>query len=237
MNDSRVERCALLGGVMFVVLDTAVAIVGGEPPGGAASASEISTYFADHAAGVEAGLWLFGIAAVALIWWSGSLWRWMVRAEGGSARLAVVSVIGLVLAGALSLAASAVWAAMALHIDTVGPSAPFAYALGALMLAASGFGVATHVLATSIVGWRARALPVWLVGCAVLSAAAFIVSGVLTATSTGEAAKTVGLAGFVLWCLWILGVTFRLWRETPVRPTVTGGTTSEASPSVVAPAR
>jgi hypothetical protein len=237
MNDSRWERFALLGGVVFVVLDAVVAVVGGEPPGGAASASEISAYFADHAAGLEAGLWLFGIAAGALIWWSGSLWRWMVRAEGGSARLAVVSIIGLVLAGALSLAASAVWAAMALHVDAVGSSAPFTYALGGLMLAASGFGVATHVLATSIVGWHARALPVWLVGCAVLSAAAFIVSGVLTATSTGEAAKTVGLAGYVLWCLWILGITFQLWREATRRPTLAGETTGEAPQGIVAHAR
>lgn len=237
MNDSRWERLGLLGGVVFVVLDAVVAVVGGEPPAGAASASEISAYFAEHAAGLEAGLWLFGIAAVALIWWSGSLWRWMVRAEGASARLAVVSVVGLVLAGALSLAASAVWAAMALHIDAVGSSAPFAYALGALMLAASGFGVATHVLATSVVGWRARALPAWVVGCGALSAAAFIVSGVLTATSTDEAAKTVGLAGFALWCLWILGVTFRLWREASARPTVAGHTISEALPSVIAHAR
>lgn len=237
MNDSRWERLGLLGGVVFVVLDAVVAVVGGEPPVGAASTSEISAYFAEHAAGLEAGLWLFGIAAVALIWWSGSLWRWMVRAEGGSARLAVVSVVGLVLAGALSLAASAVWAAMALHIDAVGSSAPFAYALGALMLAASGFGVATHLLATTIVGWRARALPVWLVGCAVLSAAAFIVSGVLTATTTGQVAKTVGLAGFVLWCLWILGVSVRLWRDTPVRPTVTGDAVSETRPGALVHAR
>jgi hypothetical protein len=126
---------------------------------------------------------------------------------------------------------------MALHIDAVGSSAPFAYALGALMLAASGFGVATHILATSVAGWRARALPAWVVGCGGLSAAAFIVSGVLTATSTGEAAKTVGLAGFVLWCLWILGVSVRLWRDTPVRPTVTGDAVSETPPGALAHAR
>jgi len=237
MNDVRWERLGVLGGVVFVVLDLVVAGVGGEPPGGAASAQEISAYFVDHAAGLEAGLWLFGIAAVALMWWSGSLWRWMVRAEGGAARLAAVSIVGLALAGALSLTASAVWAAMALHISDVGASAPFVYSLGALMLAASGFGVATHVLAASIAGARARALPAWTVGCAVLSAAAFIVSGVLTATTTSEVAKSTGLVGFVLWCVWILATSFRMWRDSPRLPLIVPDTASAAPTRLVADAR
>lgn len=234
MNDARRERLGLIGGVLFVALDLVVAVVGGEPPSGAASSQQIHAYFVDHAAGLEAGLWLFGIAAVGLMWWSGSLWRWMVRAEGGGARLAVVSVVGLALAGALSLTGSSVWAAMALHIDDVGASTPFAYSLGALMLAASGFGVATHVLATSIVGARARALPAWVAGCGFLSAAAFIVSGVLTATSTADAAKSIGLVGFVLWCGWILAITFRMWRDCPPVPDIS----REAAPTrLVADAR
>ena len=97
------ERYGALGGVVFVGLDVIVAVLGGEPPPTDADRSEIAHYLADKASAIEAGLWLFGLASVALVWWSGSRRRRMVRSETGSARLAVVSLIGLALAGALSL--------------------------------------------------------------------------------------------------------------------------------------
>ena len=98
------------------------------------------------------------LASVALIWWCGSLWRRMVRSEAGAARLAVVSLVGLALAGALSLASASVSAALALRIDEVGDELLVFHTLAAVLLAASGFGVATHLLATSILGARTRTL-------------------------------------------------------------------------------
>lgn len=213
MDDSKWERLGALGGLVFVVLDGAVAVLGGEPPASGGSVSEISAYFSEHQAALEAGLWLFGLASVALIWWFGSLWKRMVRAEGGAPRLAVVSLVGFILAGALSLTSSAVWAATAVRIEDVGESAPFLYTLGSVLLAASGFGVATHLLATNVLGARTRTLPSWLVIGGLLSAAAFLVSAVLGATDQGDASNLIGFAGFVLWCAWILGVSHRIWTE------------------------
>lgn len=134
MEDSRWERYAALGGVGFVVLDVVVAVLGGEPPAADASRSEVAGHFADKGPAIEAGLWLFGLAAMALIWWFGSLWRRMVRSEGGSARLAVVSLVGLALAGALSLTSSSVSAAVSLRIDEVGDDLLVVHTLAVLLL-------------------------------------------------------------------------------------------------------
>ena len=152
MDDRRGERLAVLGGVAFVLLDVTVAVLGGEPPASDAGRLEISRYLADHGAAIEAGLWLFGIATVALMWWMGSLWRLMVRAEGGAPRLAVVSLLGLAIAGSMSLAASAVSAAAATRIDDLGAGVTAFHSMSVLLLAAAGFGIAAHLLSVSTGG-------------------------------------------------------------------------------------
>lgn len=216
MDDSRWERYGALGGVVFVVLDVVVAVLGGEPPATGAGRSEVASYFADKGAAIEAGLWLFGLASVALIWWSGSLWRRMVRSEGGSARLAVVSLVGLALAGALSLASASVSVAAAMRIEDVGDALQIFHTLAAVLLTASGFGVATHLLATSALGARTKTLPSRVVTVGVLSALGFLGSAILGATGSGDASGAVGFVGFVLWCGWILAVSYRMWSDLRV---------------------
>lgn len=220
MEDRQGERLAALGGVVFVVLDVAVAVLGGEPPASDAGRVEITRYLSGHRVGVEAGLWLFGLAAVALMWWMGSLWRRMVRAERGSARLAVVSLAGLAVAGSLSLAAAAVLAAAEARVDDLGAAVTVVHSMSVLLLAASGFGVATHLLATSVLGARTGTLPSWVVGVGVLSAASFLGSAVLTTTVGGGAADAIGALGFALWCVWILAVSAVMWRDVGDRSVV-----------------
>ena len=213
MSDSKWERYGALGGVVFVMLDLAVAFLGGEPPATDAARSDVVRHFADHTAAIEAGLWLFGLGTVALMWWSGSLWRRMVRSEGEVARLAVVSMVGLAVAGALSLASTSVSTATALRIDDVGDSLVVLHAISVILLAASGFGVATHVLAASVLGARTHSLPSWVVGVGLVSAAGFVGSVVFDATAHAEWAATASIVGFSFWCVWILGVSSCMWRD------------------------
>lgn len=216
MEDSKWERYGAFGGVVFVVLDVVVAVLGGEPPATDAGRSEVASYFADKGPAIEAGLWLFGIATIALVWWTGPLWRRMVRAEAGGARLAVVSVVGLALAGALSLGSASVSVAVALRIDEVGDDLLVFHTLAVVLLAASGFGVATHLLATSVLGARTGTLPSWVVAVGVLSALGFLASAILGATASGDASSAIGVVGFALWCVWILGVSSCMWRDLHV---------------------
>jgi len=213
MDDRRGERLGVLGGVVFVVLDVAVAVMGGEPPAGDAGATEIIRYLTDRGAAIEAGLWLFGLASLALMWWMGSLWRRMVRSEGGAARLAVVSLVGLAVAGALSLASSAVTAAAETRVDDLGGEVVVFHSMAVLLLAASGFGVAAHLLSTSVLGARTRSLPRWVVVIGVASALGFLGAAVGGATAGGGASDAIGALGFALWCLWILAVSSVMWRD------------------------
>jgi hypothetical protein len=221
VDNSKWERYAALGGVVFVLLDVVVAVLGGEPPATDAPRREVAGYFADKGPAIEAGLWLFGLASVALTWWFGSLWRRMVRSEGGAARLAVVSLVGLALAGALALASASVSAATALRIDEAGDALLVFHTLSAVLLAASGFGVATHLLATSILGARTGTLAAWVVAVGVVAALGFLVSAVLGATTSGDTSSAVGLVGFALWCVWILGVSHRMWSDLRVPASAT----------------
>lgn len=206
------ERYGALGGVLFVLLDGVATGMSGAPPG-SGSAEEAAKYFVDNGPGLQTGLWLFALSTIALMWWFGSLWMLLVRSEHEGQFFAVVSLAGLIVGGALSLTSTVVMAAASLHPDEVAANAGFVYSLGYVLLATSGFGLAVHVMATIISGARTGALARWLVGLGGVAAVCLVVSGVIAATSTSEMAANIGLIGFVAWCVWILGISYRLWND------------------------
>lgn len=203
------ERLAPIGGVAFVLVDLVVAVLSGEPPATGAAPASITGYYVEHAQGVQAGLWLFGLAVILLIFWFAGLWRWMVRVEQGNPGLAVASLLGLCIAGALALASSAVWSTVALQPGSVEDIAT-CHALGAMLSAAAGVGIAAHLLATNLVGIGQRSLPMWITGIGLLSAAGWIAQVVAATTSADGAYSSIGLAAFLLWCVWIVGISHRL---------------------------
>lgn len=206
------DRYGALAGVVFVVLDVVVAVVGGEPLAVDAPVDEVVAHYTSRRPAIGVGLWLFGLASVALLWWFGSLYPRLVRTEQGVPRLAIVSLMGLVLAGALSLTAAAVGATLALRVDALRASAVGLHVLASGPLyTASGFGLAAHLLATTALGVRSRLQPRWLVALGVLSAVGFLASAVLGSITAGSVPNAVGLGAFALWCLWILGVSREMW--------------------------
>ncbi len=215
MNDSKWVRYAAIGGVAFVVLNIVGAILAGSPPAANASAAKIAKYYADKDSGLKATLWLGGIGSVGLVWWFGSLWRRMSRAEAGAHRLSVVSLIGLGLGGALFMASASVNAAIALHPADVGDGARAFYTLSVVLLSASGFGLATHLLATNILGLRAKMFPTWLAWLGVVAGFAFLVAAVLGSATDSSSGIAAGFVGFIGWSVWILGVSSIIWRDAP----------------------
>lgn len=208
------ERRAAVAGLLYVALDVVVGVMAGAPPAPGAPNPEITDYITGHRAGLAVGLWLFGLASVALLWWFGSLWGRMVAAEGGTSRLAVVSLAGLVLGGTLAFASSSVMATLGLVADAgIGGDVRLMYALAAVLLSASGFGLGAHLLATNLLAIRTGMLATGLAGLGLLSAAAFLVSAVLGAVDNDATSNTVSLIGFALWLSWIVGVSWRMWSS------------------------
>lgn len=205
------ERTAALAGVLYVALDLVVGVMAGAPPSPAAPKSEIVAYIADHRAGLAVGLWLFGLATIPLLWWFGFLWVRMVHAEADTPRLAVVSLTGLLLGGTMALASAVVMAALGL-LPTEADGAVTLYTLAAVFLSAAGFGLATHLIATNVLASRSNTLTRWLVVVGLVSALAFLVSAVLGALSNDAISNAISLIGFVLWLVWILGVSLRMWN-------------------------
>lgn len=208
------ERVAAFAGVLYVVLDVVVGVMAGSPPTPAAPQAEIVAYIADHRAGLAAGLWLFGLATLPLLWWFGSLWAHMVHAEARSPRLAVVSLAGLLLGGTMALASAVVLATLAL-LPTDADGVVALYTVAAVFLSAAGFGLSTHLVATNILSARHRLLPRWLIVVGLVSALGFLTAAILGSLNTDAASNTVSLVGFGLWLGWILGVSYHLNALTP----------------------
>lgn len=215
MDDVKWERCGAQGGVAFVVLAAASGVLGGQPPSANDPAGDIVEYLDGNKTSLQAGLWLLGFGVIALTMWFASLWRRMERAESGAPWLAVVSLVGLAMVAPLALLSSAIWATTAMRIEQVGEDAAFYYTLGSVVLAVEGFGLATHLLATNLLGIRARMLPLWIVVLGFASALAFLVTAVLGASDT-DVNGSVGLVAFVLWLVWIVGVSACIWRDAAV---------------------
>lgn len=205
------ERTAALAGALFVALDMVVGVMAGAPPSPGAPEDEILAYLADHRTGLAVGLWLFGLATIPLLWWFGSLWVRLVHAEAGTPRLAVVSLAGLLLGGTMALASAVMMAALGL-LPTDAEGAVTVYTIAAVLLSAAGFGLAAHLLAANVLAARGDTFTRWLVVVGLVSASAFLVSAVLGAVSNDATSNTIGLIGFVLWLVWILGVSHRMWH-------------------------
>ena len=92
-TDAIGARFAAAAGVAFVVLTLASTFAAGSPPASDASAAKIATYFHDHSGGIRAQLLLGGLGIAALLWWFGTLWRLLSRAENDRPRLAVVAAL------------------------------------------------------------------------------------------------------------------------------------------------
>lgn len=215
MDDSKWARYAALGGVVFVVLNVVGAILAGSPPAADESATKIADYFADNGDGVKAALWLGGLGSVGLVWWFGSLWRRMSRAEGGQHRLAIVSLLGLGLGGALFMASASVSSAAAFRLTELGEGTQVFYTLSVVLLSAAGFGVGIHLIATSALSFRAKMLPAWLAWLGALAGLAFLISAVIGSASESSATFVFGFIGFIGWSVWILGISYVMWSEAP----------------------
>ena len=185
MDESRWAKYAALGGIWFVVLNVIGAFLPGTPPKTTDSALKIAKYFHDHQRGIKVGTMLIGLGLIGLFWWFGSLWRLMVDAEGGRARMSVVALIGLGVAGGLALMSGVVSSTVALQLAAV-----------------TSLSYRTKLFApwVNVIGWFAALF--------------FLISTVGVVTDRNWIG-VLGLVSFLVWCLWIVVVSVNLWQRVP----------------------
>jgi hypothetical protein len=229
MDDAKWEKYAALGGVVFVVLSVVGSFIAGAPPATDDSAAEIADWFSDNAGAIQASQLISGLGVIALIWWAGSLFRKMSRAEDGRPRLAVVTIVGFVFGGVFALMSGGIMSATALRIDEIGEGAQVFYAIGSVLLATSAFGIVAALSAVNALSLRTQMWPRWLTYVGMLAAVLFLVGSIGTATDAGGI-MVFGLIGFLVWSVWILGVSYELWKH----PTTASSPTPVSAAAAVA---
>ena len=216
MDDKKWEKLAALGGVVFVVLNLVGIIAPGSPPSADDTNDEVLKWLVDNASGIKIAALMPGLSIIALVWWFGSLWRRMSKAENGNHRLSVVALVGLAASGALYLASVSVVATVAIQVDEVGADpAKFFYVLSAVLLSMAGPFLAVHLLGVNAIALRSGFLPKW-VGYLGVFSAVLQASSLLGATTDADPATLLGFAAFITWSVWILVVSIHMWRTAEV---------------------
>jgi hypothetical protein len=207
------ERYAALGGgVLFIVLVIASIVIPGSTPMSSDSPTKILNYFRDHKHSIEVAAFIGGLATIPILWWAGSLWARLRRAEGGQPRLALIAVLGLLVGGAGQLVSSAVLSTVALRLDGVSANgARFFFVLSTGAASVGSVGLAVLVLATSVLVFRTRVFPIWVGWLGVVDAIAFLVASYAVA-STSDTIAAFGFAAFILWAIWLLTLSIIMFR-------------------------
>ena len=211
MEETKWERYAALGGFVFVVCNVIGSLLPGGPPTTDDSSVKVASYFKDHAGAIKIGQLLGGLATIGLLWWLGSLWRMMCRAENERPRLAVVAAVSLGMGGVMALLSGAVTTTTALRIDDLAVDPKFFLILSNVMLASAGFFVVAFLGAVSALSYKTKMLPAWTTYLGWLVAALFLVA-TGGAASESNAFGFLGLGSFLLWCVWIVGVSSFMWK-------------------------
>ena len=208
MDDKKFEKWGLLAGIEFVVLILVGGLIGGTPPKVTDSTAEITKYFTDSQDALKVGNFLGGLSIIALLWFLGSLFGRLRKAEGGTGRVSSIALTGGV--------ATAAVAAVAYGINAFGVLHPrfseVSFKISTILFAYLGFTAAAFVLGASIVMLRTKLLPAWVAGLGAVSALLWVVGGAQV-SSGRDVFAGIGFAAFLVWSLWIVVVSVLLYQK------------------------
>src|SRR5205085_1535446 len=155
MDEDKVARWGLLAGVVFVVLILVAGFIAGSPPKLTDPDGKIVKFFEDHRDALKIGSYLNGLAGLVFLWFLGSLFGRLRRAEGGAGRLAGVALTGGVVAVSLTFVSGGINAFNALQQHSSADLYRLAADLGAYV----NFAAAAFVAGISVIIWSKNVLP------------------------------------------------------------------------------
>lgn len=225
MNQASWERIGAYTGIVFVAILVATFFTVPQLPFVSDSTGEIVSYFSDNQDGVLLTAFLGGAAAVAFLWFAGTLLSHFRTAEGGTGRVSVIAFSGAIAAAPLFTAASAMQGALALSIEESPPVLVRSmFSVGYMLSAFAEMIFLVWIVAVVLVIFRTGALPAWLGWLGALNAL-LGVYGTFDIFSEGvrdSLEGPFGLVSFLVFLVWILLVAVMLTmrigtseRQTP----------------------
>ena len=173
------------------------------------SAKEITEYFTDNQDALKVGNFLGGLSIIALLWFLGSLFGRLRKAEGGTSRVSGIALTGGVTTAAVAAVAYGINAVGVLHAPQLSE---VSFKISTLLFAYLGFAAAAFVLGASIVILRTKLLPAWVAYLGAVSALLWVVGGVRV-SSTRDVWAGIAFAAYLVWSLWILVVSVLLYQK------------------------
>ena len=174
-----------------------------------ANAQAAPAFFADHLSAIRAQVMLNSIGIVFFLWFLGTLWSVLRKAEGGPARGSAIASAGALAGVALTLVGLMLTGTATLTTSLPqAQTVPALYTAAALSFAFGGAAFTIFFLGIAEVSLRAGGLPKWL-GFLALPAAAVSVFGFVTPYATSgifnPATGAVGFyAHYIAFVVWIL---------------------------------
>ena len=212
MNNARWGQIGAAGGIVFVVLQMAaqalIQVGGAEPPFDAPADTIAAFFMARNSQLFALGDYLSTLSLIAFLWFLGSLWNTLRRAEGEPAWLSFVAAAsGLMIVAAVS--AGGGWALAVFRKDEgLDPQvARLLFDQGNFAFANAWAMLASLCLATGVVSIRTGALPRWLGWSGVL-----IAGGLLAARAVWASSGLV-FVPFGLCYLWLIATSVVLIRR------------------------
>ena len=203
---SGLVRWAALGGVAYVVLFVVgVILFFGNAPDSSSAPAKIIAFYSDsgHRDRINVGWVVAGLGLFFFLWFVGALRQTVRRLEGDDGLLTGMTTIGGVVYASLSLAGLAINTAIRTMSDDTYNHQVYPELIhaaddaGWVLHASGGAGAAAMIIAASLAGMRAHAVPAWAGWLG-------IVAGVLS----------LGLVVFFPWfvlAIWVLVVSIGIF--------------------------
>lgn len=229
---TRGERGAAAGGLVFVLLLVAGSFVVSTPSAFDPVSAVIAQYVRHHTA-ILVSCYLSVLAGPCFLLFLASLQRRLERTATGESLLPAVAFGAGLLAIGVVYVWSAIPAALALGVATPRNAAvvPALLGLSTVLGFFSDvlFGVTVAAASLDIV--RTRALPRWVGGVGLVSAALFGLNQLAIAQPRGPLGLA-GFLGFVLFLVWTLATSIALLRASGARSVVAGAVAPGVRPAV-----
>ena len=211
-------RLAGTGGLVFAATLLAQNIIRASAPGFGAAPAQVTAYFLHHRAAALVPLGLFPVEMIALFAFAAAAWTMADRRQ--SRWQASVGMLGAATIAALFAIVNITEIVLTAKAGPLGGSPAVVQALWAVHAAAFGLdlaAIAVALLGLSYAAASVRLIPAWLTVVAWLGAACLLIAAVFTVALTdGGPWVAVGLAGFVIWLVFVITASVSLLRDRPI---------------------